>query len=66
VLALLRRSSASIANWLLSDFSKAINDGDLAEESGDDLSDVICEPMKERVDTTDPTYRYRGLSEEPV
>src|SRR5205814_4281601 len=43
---------------------KAISDGDLAEDAGDDLSDTTSEPADECLDAADPIYRHGDLSKE--
>src|SRR6266516_4347895 len=44
---------------------KAIKDGDLAEDTEEELSDTTCEPTEERLDTVERTYRHADLAEEP-
>jgi len=44
---------------------KAINDGDLAEDTGEELSDTTREPTEECLDTADPIYRHGDLAKEP-
>ncbi|KAH0555629.1 hypothetical protein GP486_006427 [Trichoglossum hirsutum] len=44
---------------------KAISDGDLVEDTGEELSDTTSEPTEECLDTADPIYRHGGSAKEP-